>query len=84
MWRRCVFDGRGLAGTVRAEDAEDLALLDGERDAVDGRVLAIVLRELGDFDDVHASSIAIGPRHLIGGAARSGGVFGWARHQPNG
>ena len=30
-------DGRGLAGAVRSEDAEDLALLDGERDAVDGR-----------------------------------------------
>ena len=30
-------DGRGLAGAVRAEDAEDLALLDGERHAVDGR-----------------------------------------------
>ena len=29
-------DGRGLAGAVGAEDAEDLALLDGERDAVDG------------------------------------------------
>ena len=31
-------DGRRLAGAVRPEDAEDLALLDGERDAVDGRV----------------------------------------------
>jgi ATP-binding cassette subfamily B protein len=27
-------DGRGLPGPVRAEDAEDLALLDGEGDVV--------------------------------------------------
>ena len=30
-------DGGGLAGAVRAEDGEDLALLDVEGDAVDGR-----------------------------------------------
>ena len=77
-------DGRRLAGAVRAEDAEDLALLDGERHAVDGRVRAVVLGELGDFDDVHASSIAAGPSNHIGGAAGFRGVIGWSRDPPIG
>ena len=37
-------DGGCLAGAVRSEDAEDLALLDGEGDAVDRRAVAVVLR----------------------------------------
>ena len=55
------FDGGGLAGAVRAEDAEDLALLDGERHAVDGGAIAVALGEVGDFDHVHAPSIGAGP-----------------------
>ena len=55
------FDGRRLAGAVRSEDAEDLALLDGERDIVDRRAVAVTLGEVGDFDDVHALSVAERP-----------------------
>ena len=51
-------DGGRLAGAVRAEDAEDLALLDGERHAVDADAVAVALLEVGDFDDVHASQPA--------------------------
>src|SRR3954453_11402776 len=50
-------DRGGLAGAVGAEDSEDLALLDGERDAVDHGAVAVALRELIDVDDVHARSI---------------------------
>ena len=64
-------DGRGLAGTVGSEDAEDLAFLDGERDAVDGRAVAVALGEVGDFDDVHAPSLAGGRRDHIGRTSRT-------------
>ena len=62
-------DGGRLAGAVRSEDAEDLALLDGEGHAVDRRAVAISLGEVGDFDDVHGPSIAhgSGERHRRGG-----------------
>jgi len=62
-------DGGGLAGAVRSEDAEDLALLNGEGHAVDRRAVAVSLGEVGDFDDVHGPSIAHGPRegHRRGG-----------------
>jgi hypothetical protein len=55
------FDGRGLPGAIGSEDAEDLALLDGERQVVHGRAVAIAFAEVFDFDDVHAPSIARGP-----------------------
>ena len=51
-------DRGGLAGAVRAEDGEDLALLDREGHAVDRRVVAVALDEVGDFDDVHGPSVA--------------------------
>jgi hypothetical protein len=44
-------DRGGLAGAVRAEDPEDLALLDGERHAVDDTPAAIGLPQLTDFDN---------------------------------
>ena len=43
-------DGRGLAGAVGAQEAEDLALLDVERDAVDGREVAEALGEAVELD----------------------------------
>ena len=77
-------DCRRLASTVRAEDAENLAFLDGEGHAVDGRVLAVVLGEVGDFDDVHAPSIATSTSRVIGEAAAFRGVVGWPGHPPIG
>jgi hypothetical protein len=48
-------DRRGLARAVCAEEAEDLALTDRERDAVDRREGAEALGELPDLHgDVHA------------------------------
>ena len=44
-------DGRGLARTVRAEQAEDLALRDVEVDAVDGLDVAVALGQAADADD---------------------------------
>ena len=78
-------DGGGLAGAVGAEDGEDLARLDREGDAVDGRPVAVALGEVGDFDDVHAPSVAAGP--VPGGIARPGGTRaqpGGSAHQPIG
>jgi hypothetical protein len=56
-------DGGGLAGAVRAEDAEDLALLDAEGDTVDDGSAAVGLAQVADFDDGHGTSVpANGPR----------------------
>ena len=44
-------DGRGLAGAVRPEQAEDLAARDRERDAVHGRGAAVALGEALRLDD---------------------------------
>ena len=43
-------DRRGLAGAVRAEEAEDLALVHGERDPVHGLEGPEVLAQLADLD----------------------------------
>jgi hypothetical protein len=69
--------GGGLAGAVGAEDAEDLAILDGEGDTVDGRAAGVGLVQVGDFDDGHASRVPgrAGPAHR---PSRSNG------HQPIG
>ena len=45
-------DGRGLAGAVRAEHAEDLAARDRERDAVDDRDPAVALGEVLRLYDI--------------------------------
>src|SRR5205823_6489582 len=42
--------GRGLARAVRAQQAEDLAGCDVERDAVDGQDRAVGLVDLSDLD----------------------------------
>ena len=44
-------DGRGLAGPVRTEHAEDLAAPDLEADSVDGLHVAVALLQVGDADD---------------------------------
>ncbi len=69
-------DGRGLAGAIRAEDAEDLALFHGERNAIHGRLAAVVLGEVGDFYDIHAPMVAAATPWHIGGAAAFRRVFG--------
>ncbi len=45
--------GRGLAGAVGAEQRHDLAVLDRERDPVDGGELAVTDDELVDVDGTH-------------------------------
>ena len=65
-------DGGGLAGAVRAEDAEDLPLLDGERDAVHGPAALIGLHQILYFDDV-----------LCGGHADRITVRGGVPHRPS-
>ena len=52
-------DGGGLAGAVRAEEAEYLALLHLEADVVDGGKGAEAFAEAGDFYGRHAFSLYI-------------------------
>src|SRR5204862_742301 len=47
-------DGGGLAGTVAAEEAEDLAGAHVERHVIDGHEVAEALREIADLDGVGA------------------------------
>ena len=44
-------DGRGLAGAVRPEQAEDLAGAHGEVDALEGLEVAVGLAQAAGFDD---------------------------------
>ena len=53
-------DGGGLSGAVRAEDPEDLALLDGEGDAVHDRPATVGLAQFTHFDDGHGIRFAAG------------------------
>ena len=46
-------DGRGLAGAVRPEEREDLAVLDRQVDALDGLELAVRLAQPFDDDRGH-------------------------------
>ena len=63
-------DGRRLARAVRAEQAEDLALLDREGDPADGLLVAVGLAQPADVDrGGHQSSTATTP---AGGNAGSG------------
>ena len=55
----------GLAGAVGAEQAEDLALLDGEGDIGDGLGGAKGLFEVRDFDSVHN-------QHILSAGGQSG------------
>jgi hypothetical protein len=53
------FHGRGLARAVGAEDPEDLALVDGERDIVDRRRVPVALVQVLHVDDCwHTFSVA--------------------------
>ena len=52
------FDRRRLAGAVGAEEAEDLARRDGERDAVDGDEVVEALGELVHLDGDLSSPLA--------------------------
>src|SRR5262249_28673968 len=57
-------DGGGLAGAVRAEQPEDLALRDGERHIVDRRKAVVALGQTTGFDDSLAHrrpNLAIAP-----------------------
>ena len=51
--RRHHADERRLARAVRPEQTEDLALLDAEAHALDGREVAEALDDVPDFDRVH-------------------------------
>jgi len=72
-------DGGGLAGAVRAQQAENLAALDFEGDVVDGdQVAAVDLAQMLDGDDgrharertlrrgAHAVGALVGPDRLEG------------------
>jgi hypothetical protein len=41
---------RALPGPVRTDDGDDLAVVDPERDAVDGRETAVALRDRVDLE----------------------------------
>ena len=80
------FHGRGLAATVRADEAEYLAALDGEIDAIDGGEIAEAAGQFARDDDRLA--VAEAPRRnvepVVSGAdflrqQRDEGVFD-ARH----
>ena len=65
-------DGRGLAGPVGPQDAEDLARLDGEADPVHRGVVAVALDEAVYLDDCHTRSVPCAPRSRIDHAATAG------------
>src|SRR5207245_10128893 len=55
--------GRRLAGAVRADQAEDLALVDAEGERIDGDHRAVVLRQIDDFDSAaHTRMIRVRKR----------------------
>ncbi len=71
-------DHRRLAGAVESEDAEDLAFVDGQVDAVDGDDVAVPLAELLHLEDgVHADDGTDEPdrrhRTAVQSSARTGG-----------
>src|ERR1700685_2656926 len=55
-------DRRGLAGSVRAEDPEDLALAYRERDVIDRDQLTVRLAQMRDRNGRTARSIRVGVR----------------------
>jgi len=57
---------RGLAGAIRADQRDDLALLDGERHALERMDPTVVDVEIGDLEERHqlaASSSSGTPRY---------------------
>ena len=68
-------DRRRLAGAVRAEEAEDLALVHAERDPVDGHEGAEALGELADLDgDGHQLALTVTVRRPGRGRPRRAGA----------
>ena len=65
-------DRRRLAGAVRAEQAEDLALLDLEADAANGLDLAVRLAQVADGDGRRHASAQLDHDHAGRGEARLG------------
>jgi len=49
-------EGRGLAGAVLAQEADDLRLVDGERNIVDNLTAAVVLLKPGPIEEFHAAA----------------------------
>ncbi len=45
-------EGGGFAGAIGAEEADDFALWDGEREVVDGFVATVSFGEIGDLNAV--------------------------------
>ena len=64
--------GRRLAGAVRAEQSEHLAVADGERDAVERLDLLVALAEVFGDDRVHALTVLMQTRLLCNLVAASG------------
>src|SRR5439155_7559610 len=52
-------DQRGLPRTVGTQQAEDLTVLDGKRDSIDGREISEPLRNLVNFDIGHIKNFGI-------------------------
>src|SRR5207253_2919978 len=52
---------RRLAGAVGAEQAEQLARLDRERDTVEGRPVAVALAQVADFEQRAGHDASVGP-----------------------
>ncbi len=44
------FDGGGFAGAVRSQESEEATLGNGEREAVDGGLVAVYFSQIADFD----------------------------------
>ncbi len=52
------FDRSGLPGTVRSENSEDLAFVDGKRHVVDAPTSRIPFAQMSYLDNRHASTVA--------------------------
>jgi hypothetical protein len=46
---------RALAGPIRTDDGDDVAVVDPERDAVDGRETAVAFRDRVDLEEQTSS-----------------------------
>ncbi len=65
------FDQRGLAGAVRADDADAVAALNADREVVDDRAIAVGPADVLGLDDQFAGFIGFGGGEIgiAGGAA---------------
>src|SRR5258705_5064823 len=59
-----LFRSRGLAGVGRADDAEDLVAMDGERDAVEYLLLAVADAEIFGIIGPDRKSTRLNSSHL--------------------